>query len=94
MAESTKKMVILDETWSGSGSINTRSNSFKLSARGKASNKGSSLALTGALGNYSDTMDTNAVTFVAPVSVSGKGKVSGQVVSGDAADVRADLIQP
>jgi len=91
--ENTKKMLVYDSDWSGSGSIG-RTNSFRLQARGIAQNRGSSLSVSGVLGSYTNTVGGNPVGFLAPVSASAKGKIAGQVVSGDAtaADISAGLI--
>jgi hypothetical protein len=87
-------MLIVDTDWSGRGAINTRSNTFKLSARGAHDNKGTSLVLSGALGAYTNSLATNDVVFSAPVSITGKGKISGRVISGTADNVRANVIEP
>ena len=92
--QSAKRMLIEQNGLAGQGTINTRSNTFKLNIHGTGPNRGEALALSGALGSYTSTLETNDVVFSAPVSVTVKGKISGQAVSGTTADVNASLIQP
>jgi hypothetical protein len=94
IVQGAKSMLILDTDWSGHGSINTRSNTFKLSAHGAHASKGTSLVLSGAMALYTNSIGTNDIPFNAPVSLTGKGKISGQAISGTADNVRANLIQP
>jgi len=91
--QNTKKMLVYDSDWSGSGSIG-RTNGFKLVAKGIGQNRGSSLSVSGSLGSYTNNVGTNPVVFLAPVSAAAKGKIAGQVVTGDAtsAEIGAGLI--
>ena len=82
--QDAKKMLVFDSNLSGSGSIG-RTNSYRLNVKGTGQNRGSSLSVAGTLGSYTNTVGGNPVGFLAPVSASAKGKVSGQAVSGDAA---------
>ena len=91
--QNTKKMLVFDSAFSGSGSIG-RTNSFKLQVRGIGQNRGSSLSVAGTLGSYTNNVGGNPVGFLAPVSASAKGKIAGQAVTGDttSAQIGAGLI--
>ena len=91
--QNTRKMLVYDSDWSGSGSIG-RTNSFRLQARGIGRNRGSSLTVSGALGSSTNNVGTNPIVFLAPASAAAKGKIAGQAVSGDgtAADISVGLI--
>ena len=91
--QSAKTMVVLDRDWAGHGSMNTRTNGYKLAVRGIGLNRGSSLALAGSLGAHTNDFGTNqAITFDAPVTMNGKGKIAGQAVSLQDAEINASLI--
>ncbi len=91
--QSARTMVVLDRDWAGRGSIITKTNGYKLGVRGIGLNRGSSLALAGSLGPHTNDFGTNQViTFDAPVTMNGKGKIAGQAVSLQDADINATLI--
>jgi hypothetical protein len=91
--QNTKKMLVFDSDWTGSGSIG-RTNGFRLQVKGFGQNRGASLSVAGTLGSYTNTIGGNPVGFLAPVSASAKGKTAGQAVTGDAtsAEIGAGLI--
>ena len=85
-------MLVLDRDWAGRGSITTKTNGYKLAAKGIGSNRGSSLALAGSLGTYSNNFGANPFIFSAPVTANGKGKIAGQAVILRDAQIDASLI--
>jgi hypothetical protein len=87
-----KGMTVLDTDWTGRGSITT-TNAYRMSANGQGFSRGSSLAFSGVLGPHTDQNSQGTpITFTAPVTANGKGKVSGQAVSLTNAVISANLI--
>jgi hypothetical protein len=88
--QSARAMLIFDSAWTGHGAINTRTDTYKLGVRGASQNQGSTLALTGDLGSYTNNTLPNG--FAAPVTMNAKGKVEGQAVLGTNAQISVRLI--
>src|SRR5207245_6598195 len=71
-----RTMLIVDREWAGRGSIATKTNGYRLSARGVGSNRGNILALTGSLGPHTNNFQGNTLIFNATVTMNGQRKLS------------------
>lgn len=91
VVQSARRMILLNGSLTGKGSV--RSNEvFTAAIKGVNVSQGCQLALTGTLGPYTNSIGAVPFTFEAPVSISINGSVMGQIISGDATSVDANLI--
>jgi hypothetical protein len=91
VVQSARRMVLLNGSLTGQGSVGSN-NVFNATIKGVNASQGCRLALTGTLGPYTNNVGGLPVTFQAPVTLTLKGNVMGQIISGDATSVDASLI--
>jgi hypothetical protein len=92
VVQSSRRMVLSSSAVMGKG-ICRKDDTFSANLKGINFNKGSWLTLTGTMGLYTNNVGPTPVVFEAPKSITIKnGKVAGQVVSGVATAINANLI--
>lgn len=92
VVQSASQMQVFDAVMRGKGSINTRLGTYSFTTRGTGSSRGESLSFSGFMGNYTNYVGNDPITFTAPASAQLTGKKKGQVVTGYNGSVEVDLI--
>jgi len=92
VVQSSRRMVLSSSAVAGKG-ICRKDETFSADLKGINFSKGSWLELSGTMGLYTNNVGPTPVGFYAPTSITIKnGKVAGQVISGVATAINANLI--
>lgn len=87
--QTTKKQQYFSSEATGKGKI--KNNTYKGSLKGIAWAKGSKFNINGNLGLYTNNISTNAISFLAPETITVKGKTYGQTFEGSAARALGEI---